>query len=221
MKRQQMRVVGHEEDAIAENGHASIGSFRRIAARLAGTRAFVVPDGASCARIQSEHLIRTGDVHHAIDHNRCDLEHLMIDREDPFELQAADVRWVDLVQRAVAIAADVAVIRRPVAGLGLAICLERRAAFVFERLSLAGPLAGPVNELRYASKSRHSSAEHRAAGIMDPGSIVISEISVCVEQVEFSLEILELYVVAAAVSRKATHGSACLSALLSLARSRL
>ena len=112
------------KDAIAENGYASICALCRIAACLARARAFVVPDGASCARIQSEHLIRTGDIHHAIDHDWRDLEHLMIDRENPFELQVADVRWVDLIQRAVAIAGDVSVIRRPVAGLRISDLLE-------------------------------------------------------------------------------------------------
>ena len=104
MKRQQMRIVCHEEDAITENGYAAVGAFCRITARLARARTFVVPDGASCPRIEGEYLIRTGDIHHAIDDYRRDFQHLMIDRENPFELQVTDVRCVDLIQRAVAIA---------------------------------------------------------------------------------------------------------------------
>ncbi len=41
----------------------------------------------------------------------------------------------------------------------------------------SGPRRGPVNELRYASRSLHCSAEHRDGGIIEPDSIAISEIS--------------------------------------------
>ena len=83
-----------------------------------------MPDGASGPRIEGEYLIRTGDIHHAIDDYRSDFEHLMIDRKNPFELQVADIRCIDLVQRAVAIAADVSVIGGPVAGLRIGDLLE-------------------------------------------------------------------------------------------------
>ena len=56
-----------------------------------------MPDGAPCARIESEYLIRTGDIHHTIDDDRSYLEHLMIDRKNPFELQVADVGRIDFI----------------------------------------------------------------------------------------------------------------------------
>ena len=92
-----MRVVRDDEDSVSENGYAAIRAFCGITARLARAGALVVPDGAPCARIEGEYLIRTGDIHHTIDDDRSYLEHLMIDRKNPFELQFADVGRIDFI----------------------------------------------------------------------------------------------------------------------------
>src|SRR3954452_6466426 len=117
MKSQQMSIVGHEEDSVTEYGHTAVRAFRRISSRFGRACTFVMPDGSSRSRVKSEYLIGSGDVHHSVDHYRRDFQGLMVYRENPLELETANVRCVDLIQRAVAIPADVSVIRWPVVGL--------------------------------------------------------------------------------------------------------
>jgi len=83
-----------------------------------------VPERASGAGVQSVDLIRTGYKHHAVDHHGSDFQHIVSDRKHPFQGQVLYVGGVDLIERAVAVAADVSVIGGPVAGPQPILCRE-------------------------------------------------------------------------------------------------
>ena len=84
MQREQMRIVGHQENTIAEHRHAAIRAFGRIARHILRSLPLIVPDRASRSRIQREYLIGPCHKHHAVHHNRSCFQREMIDREDPF-----------------------------------------------------------------------------------------------------------------------------------------
>ncbi len=119
LERDQARVVGDHEDAIPKNGHAAIDAGYGVPGwdQAFGALPAVVPDLCACACVEGEGLIGGGDVHDSIDDEGGCLERAMRawKGEDPFGGEAGDVRYVDGVQRAVAIAADVAVVGGPFA----------------------------------------------------------------------------------------------------------
>src|SRR6266545_3158699 len=98
-----MGVVGDQEDAIAENGYAAIDAAGGVSDYALGERAGVVPDLASGAGVEGEGLIRSGDVHDAIDDDWRDLEMARAgNRERPVSSKARDVARVDLFEGAIA-----------------------------------------------------------------------------------------------------------------------
>src|SRR5687768_10193484 len=86
------------------------------------------------ARVERKHLVRSRDIHDAVDDDRNCLQsevlHVLAivrsiwmeqrperNRKRPFHAQRAHVRFVDRGERAVAVSADVSVERRPLARL--------------------------------------------------------------------------------------------------------
>ena len=123
-----------------------------------------------CA-LQREHLVRPGDVHYAIHHHR---RRFQIENGRSGKLHRIASHFTfsvfDLVEPAVPVAADIAVVGGPVAGSRTSYFLEGKPA---RRLDAKGfvPGAMPVSELRNASRFAHSSGEHRTAGISDVFSL--------------------------------------------------
>ena len=121
VQRDQVRVVRDHEHAIAERRNAAIDAGRRIAGQALRPRTAVVPDLTAALRVERERFVRRRDVHHTVDDDRRHLERARsaLNREHPFRREAVDGRGVDLVERTESIAAQVSVVRRPRARLGL------------------------------------------------------------------------------------------------------
>ena len=120
VERDQMRVVGDEEDLVVADGHAAIGPQRRITHQAARLRARVFPDFRARQRVEGIHLVRTRDIHHAIGFERRDLQTKMRNRKEPLQSQRGHIGGVDLFQLAIAVRAEIAVVGQPVAGLRIA-----------------------------------------------------------------------------------------------------
>ncbi len=80
-----------------------------------------MPYLAAAERVERVRFVHGSDVHHAVDDERRHFERARgaWNRKNPLGRQALDVTGVDLVQRAEAVAAHVAVVGRPGAGLGM------------------------------------------------------------------------------------------------------
>ena len=115
MKREQMRVVGHHKDPVAEHRHAAIDPARRIACQVLRAWAAVVPDFAPAACVQDIGFIYRRHIHHSIDDNRRPLQRAPDagKREHPFRSEAVYVTCLDLVEWTEAIAAQIAVVCGP------------------------------------------------------------------------------------------------------------
>ena len=95
--------------------HAAIDPAGRVAGQAGGPGTLVAPDLTAIAGVERVALVRLRDVHHAVGHHRSALQAARVrDPEDPFRRDTLHVRFVDLSQRRVAIAAEVAVIRCPI-----------------------------------------------------------------------------------------------------------
>src|SRR5579863_4546927 len=108
-----MSIARCVEDAVAEEGHATVGRRRGVAA--ASRKYPVTPDLTAGLRIECANLTGRGHIHNALRDNGCRLQSGSIERMHPLQLQAADVRCVDLIQRAISIAAGNPVIGWPLA----------------------------------------------------------------------------------------------------------
>ena len=74
-----------------------------------------MPDHAAAAGVERVAFVGAGDVHHAVDHHRRVLDLRRIGHgKIHFGREARDVALVDLRQRAVAVAAGLAIVRGPV-----------------------------------------------------------------------------------------------------------
>src|ERR1700733_8892036 len=97
MQTNEMRVIRDKEDAITQYGGAAVGSLLGVARDTPRHRARtrVVPDLSPCPPIQSLHLVGTGDVHHAIHHQRSGLETEVRQRMNPCRSQITYILYVD------------------------------------------------------------------------------------------------------------------------------
>ena len=130
VQRNQVCVVGLEEHAIAQHGDTAIQAGRRVVDKARRTRPAVVPDLATCARVEGPDFVGCRHVHETVDDDGRDLQRalpLTRDGERPLRRKARDVRRRDLVERAVTIAAEETVVRGPLAGLRLRNVGERHA----------------------------------------------------------------------------------------------
>ena len=78
----------------------------------------VTPDLLTAARVQRVDLVGAGNVHDAIGHQRRGLQSEIGHGVDPLHGQVLHVLPVDLFERAVAVAVDIAVVSGPLAGFG-------------------------------------------------------------------------------------------------------
>ena len=108
-------VIGDHEDAVAGNRHAAVDAARCVADQALRARAAVLPDPTSVAGVERIALVGGGDVHDPAHHDRGHLQARGARQgEDPTGSQPRDVALVDLVERAVAVAAELAVVGGPV-----------------------------------------------------------------------------------------------------------
>ena len=114
-ERDHVGVVGEHEHAIAGHGDAAIESARRIPGDAASPFTLVAPDDAAGAGVERPAFVRGRHVHHAVhDQGRVfdggDAGH----GENPLGRQARDIGLADLRELAVAVAAGIAVVGRPI-----------------------------------------------------------------------------------------------------------
>ena len=128
VQRDHMGVVRLEEHTVPQYRHAAVGAFGRIARDFLRAVPLVVPDRSPRLRIHSKHLVGAGDEHHPVHDQRRHLQREMVDREDPFDAEVLHVGGSDLVESAVAIPADVAVVGWPVARVRMHNLLESQSA---------------------------------------------------------------------------------------------
>ena len=108
-------MIGNHEDAVASNSHATVDAARGHANQALRSRALVLPDLPAAARIERVAFVGIGDVHDTFHNHRCDFEQRHAGRREcPFGRQAPYVALIDLVESAVAVAAHVSVVSRPV-----------------------------------------------------------------------------------------------------------
>jgi hypothetical protein len=81
----------------------------------AGTGVF--PELAAGGGVEGDGLVGAGDVHDAVGHHGRDFEAEVVDGKDPFHAERVDVGGIDLLQGAVAVAVQGAVVGEPVTGL--------------------------------------------------------------------------------------------------------
>ena len=125
MEGDQPHVIGRGVDAVAQYRHAAVGSLALATAfRL---RTLVVPDRSPGPRVERKDLVGARDVHHPVHHDGRQLQHRVVNREDPLELEVLHVGGVDLVEAAVPVTADRAVVGEPVVGVGMKNVVEGRA----------------------------------------------------------------------------------------------
>ena len=115
VQRDEVRVVGDHEHAVAGDGDAAVDAAGRVADQALGARTLVVPDLAAAAGIERVALVGAGDIHHAVhDHRRHLQARGVAEAEDPLGHECAHIARRDLRQRAVAAAAGLAVVTGPV-----------------------------------------------------------------------------------------------------------
>ena len=111
IERQQVRVVGHHEDALTGDDGAAVRAAARDPFR---PRTLEVPDGTPAPGVQCERLVRRRHVHQAVEHHGRTLERAGVrNREDPLRREPSDRVLVDLRQRGVAVAPGITVVRGP------------------------------------------------------------------------------------------------------------
>ena len=92
IERDEVRVIGDHEHAIAGDGDAAVGAAGGVADQALGSRPLVVPDLAAAAGVERVALVGAGDVHHALDDDRRHLQARRVGQaEDPLGRQPGDV----------------------------------------------------------------------------------------------------------------------------------
>ncbi len=119
VERDQVGVIGLEKDTIPENRHAAIDAARGIADQALRSRPGVVPDLTARARIERPDGIDGRHVHQAVDDDWRDLKRAgrAWNLKGPFRREPRHIGDRDLVERAVAVAAQLSMIGRPFARL--------------------------------------------------------------------------------------------------------
>src|ERR1700722_17572460 len=88
---------------------------RGIIDQTARNRPSIVPEDLSRLRVESKHIVRTGEVHDAVEHYRCAFEHPgRPGMKDPLRLQVANILRSYLGKTAEATSGVVTVVRRPI-----------------------------------------------------------------------------------------------------------
>ena len=145
-------------------------------------RAAVVPDLPAGARVERPGGVHRGDVHHAVDDDRRDLQRALAarHREHPLRRELRHVVRVDLVERTVAVAAQLSVVGRPLAGLRSSDVGESCAVCAVGA-AVPGSVARGVDRrssrVRYASRSRSSSGDAWSFGISDGSQRDLSDLT--------------------------------------------
>lgn len=129
-------VVGDEEDVVAQDGYAAVGTEGGIGDEAGGAGPGVLPDGLAGGGGDGVDLVGAGEIHDAVGDEgngfEAEIAHVLVevggvgkelgpegDGEGPLEGELVDVGGVDLGEGAIAVAAEVAVVGEPVAGLGV------------------------------------------------------------------------------------------------------
>ena len=123
-----MRVVGDGEYASAEHGDTAVDPAGSVAGQTLGAWTTEMPGLPSSSGIEREDFVDRRDVHDAVDDDGGDLQRAWSarDREHPFGREVLNVAAVDLIERAEAIPALVAIVGRPRAGFRMDDLFERK-----------------------------------------------------------------------------------------------
>ncbi len=114
-----MRIVRHEEEPITLDGDTAIDSAAGIADQTLCARPAVLPDRSSGARIQRVDFVRFGHVHHAVHHYRSHFQKTRPwQRIHPFHAQTPHVVRTNLIERAVAVSGEFAIVSGPITATG-------------------------------------------------------------------------------------------------------
>ena len=129
VERDQVRVVGDREHAVAEQRDSAVDAAGGIAGEAGRAGTAVVPDLAAASRIEGERFIHGGQKHHAAGHDRCDLQitRSAANGEHPRSCQVLNIPGIDRLERGEAIAVQAPVIGRPGPRLWLRDINERNA----------------------------------------------------------------------------------------------
>src|SRR5579864_2041748 len=120
MQRNEVSIVSDHEDAIPEQRDTAIDSARRVADQSLCQRTRIMPDLTAGARVKRISFIGGGDVHHAAGNHWRDLQTLRVRYgEKPLWRQTGHVAGMNLSQAAMTIPAEAAMVRRPLARLGI------------------------------------------------------------------------------------------------------
>ena len=115
VERDDVRVIRHHEDLVAGDRHAAIGAAGGVADEAFRARPLIPPDLPARARVERVALVRARHVHHAARDDRRDLQRRGVRQaEDPLRREPRGVAFRDVRERAVAAAARLAVVARPV-----------------------------------------------------------------------------------------------------------
>ncbi len=123
-----MGVVGQVKDPVAEGGDPPVDPDRGVA-RDRRAHAFgplIAPDFPTGPAAQRVDLVVPGHVHHPVHHDRRRFQSVEGDGIAPLQLQAGGVRQTHLVENAVPVAVQGAVVGRPVALLRMGDLVDGR-----------------------------------------------------------------------------------------------
>ncbi len=205
-------VVHGHENVVAENGDSAIGSERRVSDESGRARARILPDDAAGESVQRQRLVRAGDVHDAVGDNRGHFQAEVIDGKNPFHRQLVDVRLIDLVELAVAVAVEGSVVGEPVAGPRVLNAGE--VDWRNGRRLADGGVGGSLRHAGEAAEIGHQVPQFFGAGLQGPHERPLLIMDGCdlffSQHVKAAFEVLQLKVVIGSASGEAAQAASIL-----------
>src|ERR1700733_13441128 len=155
MQTNEMRVIRDKEDAITQYGGAAVGSLLGVARDTSRHRARtrVVPNLSPRPPIQRLHLVGTGDVHNAIDHQRGRLEAEVRQGMNPCWPQITYILYIDVGKVTVTVTIYISRVGRPIPRPGMKNLLDGLCPDLFVRRGI-----GPYRDSTQAAQERHEVA---------------------------------------------------------------
>lgn len=162
-----MCVIRHHEHPIARHADAPVCAASGVADETLCARPLILPDLPAGARVQRITHIRAGHVHDAVHHDRRHLQWRSVRQtEHPFRHHPADVRLVDLRQRAIAAAACLSVVTGPVIlrghwAVSIAASAKQMNLPVITQQLQVGHSSTKLQPLERSARRKHHIGAHR------------------------------------------------------------
>ena len=152
MQANKVSIVGDKENAVAQHGGAAVCPLLGVARDASRRRAWprIIPNLSAGTGINRLHLVRTGDVHHAIDHQGRCFQAEVGQGMDPCRPQRAHVLHIDAAKGTVAVTVDISGIGRPIAGPGVKDLVDRLWRHALLRRGI-----GPDGNSSQGTQERH------------------------------------------------------------------